>query len=267
MQFFKVYVNGRSPYADSPVSQIGKWTEKKEPVMCKQGWHATTRPDLYRNGNWDGVKVYLCEGKGNTAIADDKVSFQQIKIIQEITPEWEYLSLYPYVKAVLVAVWRKEHKDDVMPSWANLSGANLYGANLSRANLSGANLYGANLSRANLIGANLIGADLSRANLYGADLFGANLYGAYLSGADLSGADLSRANLSGADLSRANLYGANLYGAYLSGANLSRANLSGANLYGANLSRANLIGANLIGAHGVKNNPVFSREQQEQANC
>jgi uncharacterized protein YjbI with pentapeptide repeats len=39
------------------------------------------------------------------------------------------------------------------------SGANLYGADLSRANLSGANLYGANLSR----------ADLSRANLYGAD--------------------------------------------------------------------------------------------------
>ncbi len=45
-------------------------------------------------------------------------------------------------------------------------------------------------SRANLSGADLSGADLSRANLYGADLSRANL-----SRANLSGADLSRANL------------------------------------------------------------------------
>jgi uncharacterized protein YjbI with pentapeptide repeats len=81
------------------------------------------------------------------------------------------------------------------------SRANLYGADLSRADLYGADLYGADLSRANLYGANLYGADLSRANLYGA-----NLYGANLSRADLSGADLSRADLYGADLSRADLY-------------------------------------------------------------
>jgi hypothetical protein len=81
---------------------------------------------------------------------------------------------------------------------ANLSRADLFGANLSRANLSRADLFGANLSRANLSRANLFGA-----NLFGADLFGANLSGANLSGADLSGADLSGADLSGADLSRA----------------------------------------------------------------
>jgi uncharacterized protein YjbI with pentapeptide repeats len=57
-------------------------------------------------------------------------------------------------------------------------------------------------------GANLYGADLSRANLSGANLYGANLYGADLSRADLSGANLYGANLSRADLSRANLYGA-----------------------------------------------------------
>ena len=65
----------------------------------------------------------------------------------------------------------------------------------SRANLSRANLYGADLSRANLSCADLYGANLSRANLYGADLYGANLCGA-----DLSGADLSRANLYGAKI-------------------------------------------------------------------
>ena len=80
-------------------------------------------------------------------------------------------------------------------SRADLSGADLYGADLSRANLSGANLYGAYLSRADLSGANLSRANLSRANLYGADLSGANLYGADLSRANLSGADLELALL------------------------------------------------------------------------
>jgi uncharacterized protein YjbI with pentapeptide repeats len=94
------------------------------------------------------------------------------------------------------------------------------------ANLYGANLDGANLTRANLYGANLDGANLTRANLDGANLYGANLYGA---------------NLYGANLTRANLYGANL-----DGANLTRANLYGANLDGANLTRANLYGKEIV---------------------
>jgi hypothetical protein len=57
----------------------------------------------------------------------------------------------------------------------SLLGANLRGANLTRANLAGANLRGVDLSEANLSGANLIGADLTRANLRGADLGGAYL--------------------------------------------------------------------------------------------
>ena len=67
--------------------------------------------------------------------------------------------------------------------------------------------------RANLSGANLFGADLRVANLSGANLFGADLHGADLFRADLSGADLSGANLHGADLSGANLSGADLHGA------------------------------------------------------
>ncbi len=53
-------------------------------------------------------------------------------------------------------------------SWADLRGANLREANLSGADLREANLIGANLREANLIGANLSGADLSGANLSGA---------------------------------------------------------------------------------------------------
>jgi hypothetical protein len=77
-----------------------------------------------------------------------------------------------------------------------------------RADLCGADLTRANLTRANLCGADLNGANLTRANLYGADLCGANLCGA-----DLNGANLTRANLCGADLNGANLTRANLYGA------------------------------------------------------
>jgi uncharacterized protein YjbI with pentapeptide repeats len=56
------------------------------------------------------------------------------------------------------------------------------------ANLIGAKLAGADLSRFNLAGALLSGSDLSRSNLAGADLSGANLNQAVLTGANISGA-------------------------------------------------------------------------------
>ena len=59
-----------------------------------------------------------------------------------------------------------------------------WGADLSDADLSGADLRGAYLSDADLSGADLRGAYLS-----GADLRGADLRGAYLISADLSGAN------------------------------------------------------------------------------
>ena len=96
------------------------------------------------------------------------------------------------------------------PYKPDLSGADLFRADLAGLALAGANLTGADLLRANLYGADLAGADLT-----GANLTGANLYGADLSGADLAGANLTGANLTGADLFRANLYGADLAGANL----------------------------------------------------
>ena len=75
--------------------------------------------------------------------------------------------------------------------------------NLHHADLSGAQLPGAQLSSASLTGANLSGANLSSAFLNKANLSGANLSNAYLVDANLSNADLSRANLSDANLSSA----------------------------------------------------------------
>ena len=63
-----------------------------------------------------------------------------------------------------------------------------------------ADLRNADLSNADLFGANLRNADLSNA-----DLFGANLRGANLRGADLFGANLRDANLSNANLREASI--------------------------------------------------------------
>ncbi len=69
-----------------------------------------------------------------------------------------------------------------------------------RADLTCANLYGANLSGADLTGADLRYANLIRSILIDTDLTGANLRYATLSDADLTGAILTNATLAGADL-------------------------------------------------------------------
>ena len=95
-------------------------------------------------------------------------------------------------------------------------------ANLTHANLRGADLPGADLRSADLTGADLRGADLTHANLRGANLTHADLRGADLPGADLRGADLTGANLRSADLTGADLTGADLTGANLTGARLDK---------------------------------------------
>ena len=182
-------------------------------------------------------------------------STKQIKI--EIRNRWTGSVVFEYTKegntiteTVLDAIRRGADLSD-----ANLCGADLHGSNLRCANLYGVNLRGADLRCANLYGANLYGANLYDANLSDADLCGANLcgadlYGANLCDADLCGANLRDANLCGADLYSANLRDANLRDADLRGANLCDADLRGANLRDADLRGADLRGSNLRCAKG-----------------
>ena len=75
----------------------------------------------------------------------------------------------------------------------------------------GCNLVTADLSEANLAGANLTGTVLMSANLTEADLTGAEMKSVYLVDASLFGADLTRADLSGANVGK--VIGADFTGA------------------------------------------------------
>jgi uncharacterized protein YjbI with pentapeptide repeats len=155
--------------------------------------------------------------------------------------------------------WRSE-TPQLIPNLidADLSGAKLFGVDLSDASLSGAslgyadlrvaNLSGAKLSNAKLHGANLSSANLNGTTLSGAKLIDAQLIDAKLRGARLIDADLTHANLSNADLRRANLFEANLTNAYLIDANLFEANLSKSKLEATYFQAAKLQCANLDGA-------------------
>lgn len=183
----------RSPHGNADFAyelpkdgEPGAWTEPvTNPVACERGYHLTSRPTSW----WvSGGRLFAAEARGVMRFHGDKVACESVRLVEEVTPEWQYLPLFPEIRALLYSTWRLHNPDADRPIWAYLSGANL-----SRATLSGATLSGAYLSGADLSGAGLSRADLSRANLSGADL----------SGADLSRATLSRANLSRADLSRA----------------------------------------------------------------
>lgn len=83
--------------------------------------------------------------------------------------------------------------------------------NFSRADLSGAEIFDANLEGFEFVGADLSHSDLTHCNLRGADLTKAKLVNSRLWNADLTGANLSEADLTGSDLSNACLYNTKLW--------------------------------------------------------
>lgn len=125
------------------------------------------------------------------------------------------------------------------------AGADLRGAQLTKAQLQGASLEQAQLQGASLDEARLQGASLDRAQLQSASLQSAQLQGARLTKAQLQGASLTDAYLQGTNLSGARLLGASLDRAHLEGALFNDAQLQGASFSGATLKATNLSGAYL----------------------
>ena len=121
------------------------------------------------------------------------------------------------------------------PLRADLSGAQLRGAELTGENLEYADLSGAILDDADLTGARLDDTDLTGTHFENADL-----NGAVLVFADLNGATLDHALLTGATLDNADLAGASLSGADLTRASFVQGDFTGSNLQGTDLSDADL---------------------------
>lgn len=133
-----------------------------------------------------------------------------------------------------VGVWNKWRYNNLSID-VNFMAADLNGAHLNDAFLSRANLVKVHLREANLIRADLAGANLDEADLAHADLTLANL-----AGANLDGANLKNANLGRADLSKTNLAGANLNGANLGGASLNMANFKATQMKGSTFLKADV---------------------------
>ncbi|NHC35172.1 pentapeptide repeat-containing protein [Scytonema millei] len=137
------------------------------------------------------------------------------------------------------------HWDTFDDAIANLSHAQMKGANLTKANLSRVPMERIELMQANLNQANLSAASLGHANLSSAQLVGANLQAATLVDASLTGANLSTANLSDVNLHAARLSRVSALGTRLQSANLTKSNWQGADLSSADLSHSNLSHADL----------------------
>ena len=188
--------------------------------------------------------------------------------IRQTTGENEYEKKYnskpsEEIQSLLTLLFVQEHEVfkgcdiNLQESWLN--GADLWGARLEKAFLTRVHLQGATLTEAHLQGAILTGGYLQKTDLREACLQGASIDSAYLQEADLSkaclqGATLIEARLQGVILKWAYSQGAILYRAYLQKADLSGARLQGAILYFANLQCANmkdigLQGAILCGSH------------------
>jgi uncharacterized protein YjbI with pentapeptide repeats len=140
--------------------------------------------------------------------------------------------------------WREENPN-IVP---RLSDSDLSDAELSGINLWGADIGHAKLVGTNLSGASLLGANFSSARLLSTDLRHANLGIAYLASATLRKARLADANLTGADLFQADFRNAELVGTDFAGAMMNATDLTQTDLSAANgLERVEHHGPSFIG--------------------
>lgn len=116
----------------------------------------------------------------------------------------------------------------------------LNGSDFRQSELSGADLWKANLYNAYMQGANLESADVKFANLSYAQLQNARMEFTELSGSNLSYTKLNGANLQNATLGGSFLYHTQFQNSNLCNADLTRCDLEGVSFEGANLKGASL---------------------------
>ena len=66
----------------------GEWTPRVAPSVCSQGWHLTTKPGRWWNGD-AGVTAYLAEWDGALARreGDEKFAVERCRLLRELTAD------------------------------------------------------------------------------------------------------------------------------------------------------------------------------------
>lgn len=124
------------PTDDGP----GEWTPaQKSLALCRSGYHLTAEPAKWWSGS-EVRRLFIAEHRGKLVIKPgDKLCAESVRLVHEITPKWQYLPMFPVLRALLMVSWRVQHRQEKeWPAWANLTRATLYGATLYGANLDGA---------------------------------------------------------------------------------------------------------------------------------
>lgn len=179
-----------------------------EPCPNLSDDHRCTIHSQLRTKGFSGCTVYDCFGAGQELSKRGPEMFAALPILRQLhellwylTEALEYnanaqpaidrierVSRTPNLADVDVAVERAAVNEILLETSRTVRGKQPKKKERRGADLIGARLHKADLSKANLRGAYLIGADLSQANLRQADLIGADLRDTDLSGADLTGA-------------------------------------------------------------------------------
>ncbi|MBU6401599.1 MAG: pentapeptide repeat-containing protein [Verrucomicrobia bacterium] len=226
----------------------GAWAPPvRDPKILWRGYQLTSDLFVDAAASRGPQRLFLVETKGKVRTSSRRVAAESVRLVHEITPDWEELPVHPELRALLTSLWRKENGPAAaLPQWASLTTLWLDHQNLTHASFSGVSLAAAVCAGSDLSGADLRRADLTLADFTGASLFRADVSGATLTGARLRRADAKEADFRGAALNAADLRRANLSGADLRNVDLRRtsvrgAKLSGADLRGARISRAQLL--------------------------
>lgn len=167
------------------------------------------------------------------------------------TPHSDNPSVSPIViQTILDKLFREEKSREI---YADMH-ADLRGAFLRKAHLSRSFLRGVLLENSDLREAQLVTANLQEARLAHADLRKARLYGANLHKAQLYGTDFREARLEEADLREANLVSTNFRDAYLEyavfrGTRSYNANFQHTRLKEANFQEVNFVNVDFQGAN------------------
>src|SRR3990167_1638681 len=152
MQLFKVLgphgqsVHGEThlwglPTLDAP----GPWTLPITPAICSSGYHLVDDPLEWRVF---GARLFIAEGRGAFSHnRSGKVSFEQVRLLEEIRADWPLLFAFPRLQAFLYAT-------------SSTVATRVQLADLSKADLSEAGLGEGGLSEAASGGAARSGAAL-----------------------------------------------------------------------------------------------------------